>query len=295
MERQAAAGGLSAAGREFRFDFSMLPRRSPMTKKIRPVQVKKSKRSKSKSASPSKGRTSRAPAAPAKQPNVEAMKKTIAYYYLLSFCPPARISDFREKSGPLRKALADSAGMSEAAFFAAVLPEVCRRIVSFHEGTREPSKEWADALLKSAAKADQSPENASLFQAKMAQVARLPQRALPGNRLYPAKGCRFCRLPCRYGYFTLISEPVFSRLQRMLELEAGYPKEEQNPLRPVWAFAVSHLSQTLGVEKGVIQTVHLVNLAYCLLVLSMAKSRLAAPEAQLRAFQNGNKVVSHGG
>jgi hypothetical protein len=60
-------------------------------------------------------------------------------------------------------------------------------------------------------------------------------------------------------------------------VEAQRPKQEQNPLRPVLEFALSHPAQATQAGQGVIQPVHLGNLAYYLLMLSMAKSRLALP------------------
>jgi hypothetical protein len=274
-----------------------------MPTKTRSIRGAKAKQTKSKKAVPAKPKASRKPAAPAKRttarkpagappaPSIEALKKTISYYYLLSYCPPDQVTEFSDVTAPLRKSLADSAGMTEAAFFKAVLPEVCRRIVAYHEGTREPGKERVDALLKSAAKAEKNPENAMRFQEAMAQVARLPQRALPENRLHRKKGCQYCRLPCSYGFFTLVSEPVFSDLQKMLEAETQKPAPEQSPLRPVWGFTITHLAKTMESQQGYIHRAHLGNLAYCLLMLSMAKSRLAVPEAQLQAFQTANQAM----
>jgi hypothetical protein len=266
-----------------------------MPQKKRSPRVAKPKQGKSRKAPAVKPKAPRKKAVPVKAPDVEAVKKTIAYFYLLSYCPPELCADFTEATAPLRKGLAESAGMSEAAYFKAVLPEVCRRIVSYHEGTREPSKEWVDALIKSAAKADKNAENASLFQDVMSQVARLPQRALPENRLHRKKGCQYCRRPCYYGYFTLISEPVFSGLQEMLEAETQKPAGERSPLQPVWGFTISHMANVMQTGQGYIRREHLGNLAYCLLMLSMAKSRLAVPEAQLQAFQAANQAMILGG
>ncbi|MBN2387078.1 MAG: hypothetical protein JXB85_08660 [Anaerolineales bacterium] len=216
---------------------------------------------------------------------VDVLKKAITYHYLLSYSPAEQIDTFKKSTAALRKGLAEKAGMQEAAFFKAVIPEVAQRIAAFHHDSREPDPQWVEALVETAGPAGQAPEKAAAFQAVMSKVARLKPRALPENRLHRKKGCAFCRLPCYYGYFSLVSEPDFRILQRLLEAEAGLPKERQNPLRPVMAFTFSHLVQTTQAERGVIQRVHLGNLAYCLLLLSMAKSRLALPEAELQAFQ----------
>jgi hypothetical protein len=289
-----------------------------MATKTRSTRGAKSKPSGSRKSAPAKRKATAKPAAPAKREtpvrpaaqakrttprksaaapaiSVNALKKTIAYYYLLAYCPPEQVGEFAEATAPLRKSLADSAAMSEKAYFNVVLPEVCRRIVSYHEATREPGKEWVEKLAISAAEADKNVKNVTLFQEEMSRVARLPGRALPENRLHRKKGCQYCRLPCAYGYFTLISEPAFRGLQQMLDAEMQKPADERSPLRPVWGFTVSHLAKVMQAGQGVIRREHLGNLAYCLLMLSMAKSRLAVPEAQLQAFQAGNQALIQSG
>jgi hypothetical protein len=124
----------------------------------------------------------------------------------------------------------------------------------------------------------------------MSRVAALPGRAKPENRLHRNKGCRLCAAPCMYGYFTLVSDPQFSLLQKNFAEEAGKPASKQTPLMPVYAFTVDHLLSITGTEKGFCEKNHLGNLAFCLLMLSMAKSRLAFPEAQTRLFQEANQV-----
>lgn len=265
----------------------------PFRKQAAPAKPKVS----AKKAAPVKSKTARKAAVPAPAPaiGVEALKKTIAYYYLLSYCPPELAAEFSGGTAPLRKSLADSAGMSEAAYFKAVLPEVCRRIVSYQEATREPNPQWVNALIASAAGAQKSPENLSRFQEEMTKVASLPGRSLPENRLHRKKGCAYCRLPCYYGYFTLVSEPLLSGLQAMMEAETRKSAGERSPVRPVWGFAVSHLAKLTQAGQMYIRREHLGNLAYCLLMLSMAKSRLAVPEAQLQAFQAGNQALIQSG
>ena len=62
---------------------------------------------------------------------VESMKKTIAYLYLLTFCPPKRIAKFKKSTAAMLKNLAATAGMKEAAYLRKALPEACGRIVSW--------------------------------------------------------------------------------------------------------------------------------------------------------------------
>jgi len=250
------------------------PKKSPAIKK-HAADVK---------ASPAGKRT-----APVKTPPVETLKKTIAYFYLLSFCPPMQIANFVRSTAAMRKRLAKSAGMGEAAYFKMVIPEVCRRIVAFHQNTREPSQLWIDALVNTAREAHKNPATAQAFQVEMSKVARLPQRARPEGRLHRNKGCALCRLPCFYGYFSLVSDPEFSRLQEFFTAEAKLPATEQTPINPIYGFALTHIGRLTGSEEGYLIANHLVNLSYCLLMLGMAKSRLAIPEQQLRLLQATNQ------
>lgn len=222
----------------------------------------------------------------------ESIKKTIAYYYLLSFCPPEDIKEFHQNMSVWRKQLAETAGMSEAEYFKAAIPAVCRHIVAFHEDTRSPGQHWIDALIKTARAADTNPESAYAFQEVMSKIARLPQRALPENRPHRKKGCAFCRLPCHYGYFTLVSDPDFDELQAMLEAEVNMSTDTQSAINAVWNFTVSHLAQSIEfAESFSIHQGHLGNLSYCLLVRSMASSRLALPEKQLEIYQTINQQL----
>jgi hypothetical protein len=219
------------------------------------------------------------------------VKKAISYFYLLSFCPPANLEDFTKASEGLRKQLAEEAGLSQNEFFSEMIPQVCWRIVAFSQSSREPDKELVDLLSKLAESAAQNPESLIAFQAQMLELAALPGRAKADNRLHRKKGCRFCEAPCRYGYFSLVSEPKFYLLQQILEAETKKEKGEQNPIRAVWSFAISHLTSLMSTEQGYISAQHLGNLAYCLLMLSMAKSRYPLPEKQITAFQQANQRI----
>ena len=219
----------------------------------------------------------------------ESMKKTIAYLYLLSFCPPAQLADFKRSTTPMRKELAGQTGLKEREFFTQTLPEACQRVVAFHQATREPDPKLVEALANAARIADKNPETLAAFQAQMARVAALPGRAKPENRLHRNKGCRYCAAPCRYGFFTLVSDPQFSELQALFAAESGKPASKQTPLMPVYTFAVDHLLKITDTQEGFCERTHLANLAYCLLLLGMAKSRLALPEKQLLLFQGANQ------
>ena len=220
---------------------------------------------------------------------VESLKKTIAYFHLLSFCIPEKIADFNHSMMPMRKALAESANMSETEYFKKAIPEVCRRMVAFHEDTREPSQSWIAALVNTASEAAQSPAKASAFQQEMSKIASLPPRAKPEGRLHRKKGCQFCQAPCFYGYFTLVSDPQFSQLQDLFAVEARKPAHEQSPLNPVYRFTLNHLERLTGTREGYSDIKHLANLSYCLLMLGIAKSRMAVPEQQLKLFQAANQ------
>jgi hypothetical protein len=220
----------------------------------------------------------------------ESIKKTITYFYLLSYSPPADIEMFKEHVYPWKKQISKSASVSETKFFKEVIPEVCHRIVSYHEDTGEPNQDWVDALIKTAGKADKSSEDLYEFQEMMSNIARLPQRALPENRLHRKKGCALCQLPCHYGFFTLVSDPDFDTLQDMLEAEVNRSGDTQSAIRPVWNFTFSHLMRSFDFkEEYTLHRRHLGNLSYCLLMLAMAKSRLALPEKQLKVYQAINQ------
>jgi len=219
----------------------------------------------------------------------DTVKKTISYFYMLSFCPPANLEDFNKASGELRKQLAKDAGMPQKEFFSEMIPQVCWRIVAFSQSSREPDQTLVDQLSKLAESAAQNSESLSAFQDQMLEIAALPGRAKADNRLHRKKGCRFCEAPCRYGYFSLVSDPQFNLLQQILAAETKKEKGKQNPISAVWSFAITHLMSLMGTEKGYISAQHLGNLAYCLLMLSMAKSRYPLPEKQITAFQQANQ------
>ncbi len=119
----------------------------------------------------------------------------------------------------------------------------------------------------------------------MAEIAALPARAGAANRLLQDKGCRSCAAPCRFGFFILMSNPRFARLQELLAEETAKPAPVQSPLNPALGFAVAHLLDLTGEEKGFLRVEDLANLSFCLLVWGMARSRLPSPGEYLRRFQ----------
>jgi hypothetical protein len=219
----------------------------------------------------------------------KSLQKTIAYFYLLSYCPPEKIADFKRNTAPMRRALAENSGMKEAAYFAQAIPEVCRRIVAFHQATREPDQKMVEALAKAAQSADKNLAKLTAYQTEMAQVAASPGRAKPENRLHRNKGCALCSAPCQFGFFTLVSDPQFSMLQEAMKAETERPAAKQSPLLPLYGFALHHITQLVGVEEAFIESRHVVNLSFCLLLLAIAKSRVAVPEAHLRLLQAANR------
>ena len=116
-------------------------------------------------------------------------------------------------------------------------------------------------------------------------------RAKSDQRLHRNKGCRFCENPCAYGYFSLVSEPRFDLLRLLLDAEKDKAPAEKSAVRAAWSYSVSHLTQAAGVGKELIATPHLGDLAYCLLMLSMAKSRYPLPEKQVQIFQSRNQQM----
>jgi hypothetical protein len=223
--------------------------------------------------------------------SIEGLQLTIGYLYLLSFCPPGRIKEFQQAGEPLRVGLALSAGMNPAGYFARSLPEACRRIVAFHQRTREPDEDAIRSLLAAARVAHASRVSARAFAARMDRIAALPGRAKPDNRLRRNKGCQFCHVPCRYGFFALASKPDYDLLQQLIEAETQKSPAEQDPVGAAWRFATGHLWRTLGSRQGYVSAVHLGNLAYCLMTLGMNKARHPLPGAQFEAFQSANQQL----
>jgi hypothetical protein len=223
------------------------------------------------------------------------LRQAIAYYYLLSFAAPDRIGGFAAAAADLRQRLAEESGMEEE-FFAAAIPEVCRRIVAFHQDTREPDNAVVDSLVRAARTADRDAAGLAAFQAGMRRIAALPARANKGNRLHADRGCALCAVPCRYGFFTLVTKPDIALLQAVMEAETAKPAAEQSPLGLVHGFAETQIARIVGPRTDWITAADLADLSYCLLLLGMAKSRLAPPEAQLRLFQAANQeFIRRGG
>ena len=226
-----------------------------------------------------------------KQLSPEAVKKMINYYYLVAFCPPEHVKQLESMSKDMRSTLAKEAGLKMKAFTAASAAEAAFRVVAYHQATREPEKETVEALAGKMVTAGSSPDAAGAYQGLVVEIAGHPGRTKPDNRLHRKKGCALCAAPCQYGFFTLISDPVFSNLLAMLNAENQKPAETRDPVNVLWTFTTTHLWATLGVKEGFVGADHLGNLSFCLLLLATARSRFAFPEKQLAAFQGLNQRV----
>jgi len=226
-----------------------------------------------------------------KQLSAEAVKQMISYFYLVAYGPPEHIGQLESTSKPMRTALAKGEGLRAKAFRTAAAGEAAFRIVAYHQATREPEKAVVENLAGKMQAADSSPQAAAAYQALMEQVARLPGRAKPDRRLHRKKGCTLCVAPCQYGFFTLISDPVFTNLLAMLNAENKKPGGQRDPVKVLWSFTTTHLWGVLAEKEGFIRADHLGNLAFCLLLLATAKSRYPFPEQQLSAFQALNQRV----
>ena len=233
---------------------------------------------------PPNGRANRGPA------SVEAMKEMIAYFYLLSYCSPEQIGQYQKVLAPMRQQIAGKSGLCEKDCFSQAFPEACWRIVAFHQATRQPDAKFVDRLVETGRDLGENAGNWVAFQTLMAEIAVLPGRAKLENRLHRNKGCKYCAAPCRYGYFSLVSEPRFGQLQEMLAAEVKKPPADQSPWRLINDFTLSSLARLTGIQKNYIRIEHLANLSYCLLLLGMAKSRMALPDEQLRQFQAANQA-----
>ena len=201
------------------------------------------------------------------------VKKSMLYLYALSFTPPEKVAELKD----LRDELGDD--------WESALDSALRLMVSFQQARREPDDELVSGLVRVALNADSSPEACRAFQEKMEALARLPGRAKAQNRLHRKRGCRLCETPCRYGYFSLITEPKFDLLQEMLE------EKSNQPIQAVWEFTLKHLAEKITDKPWQIRAEHIGNLAYCLVSLATAKSRYRFPEAQMQKFQAMNQAM----
>ena len=222
------------------------------------------------------------------QPN--AIKKMISYYYLVSYCPPGYIDDLRAAGQSMFSKLAISSRCSTEDFIEIALPDVARRILAFHQATREPEIDEVDSLARLLKTADSSPQQTADFQSAMDSIVAHPNRAKSSNRLHRLKGCAFCSEPCRYGFFSLVSEPDFHILKALLDAENQKLVQQRDVVRALWNYTKQHIWSVLGTEAGIITAEHIGNLSYCLLLLGTAKSRFALPEAQLKQYLEQTRV-----
>ncbi len=210
-------------------------------------------------------------------------KQVIIYLLTLSFASPNHMGGLEAVKNAILQEL-------EGDWSDAVM-QACQHIVSFHQASRDPDAERVAALAEAAQSADSSPEACRAFQDQMNMLAQLPGRAKESNRLHRKKGCRYCEIPCRYGYYSLISEPDFNKLQQTLETENSKSGQDQQPLQAIWMYTLNHISQSMDAGQWHISADHLGNLAYCLLMLATAKSRFAFPEEVVKRFQDQNQQL----
>jgi len=222
-----------------------------------------------------------------------ALKRMINYYLLLAFCPPHLVDAVSSACWQEHTLLAERAGMNLKAFIRQVVPEVSMHIVAFQQATRKPEEEVVRNFAERLMAADQNPEGAAAFQTAFSEVTSHPGRAKKTNRLHRQRGCDYCASPCRYGFFTLMSEPDFTVLASMLDAERTKLTAERDVVNVLWVFTRENLWNVLGMQGGHITPEHLGNLSYCMLLLAMAKSRMAMPEKELTAYQILNQQTIH--
>jgi len=219
------------------------------------------------------------------------VKKAIALFYLLAYCPTNKLEEFLIATSALQDQIAEALGLENSVIWHSLVSEVSARMLSFHTAKHPAENELLQKLTQAAQTAARDADQLKIYQSVMAAVFRLPGRAKPDQRLHRKKGCRFFEVPCAYGYFSLVSEPRFDLLQQLLDAEKQKEPAEKSAVRAVWSYAVSHITSFSGVGVGLISEKHLGNLSYCLLMLSMAKSRYPLPEEQVRTFQTRNQQM----
>jgi len=218
----------------------------------------------------------------------QGLEMTISYLHLMAYCPPEYVFHFREASSRLRTALAHQAELSEEEYFARVIPVACRRIVSFHDETREPNEAVVTELTKLATSASDSPLATWQFSLRMSMLAN--QSQTKKSALCNQKGFKIPDAACRYLLFALVSKPNYPLLKAMLEAEAQKPINERDPVKAIWAFTLTHLQNSLGTKQTYITANHIGNLAYCLLSLGINKSRYPFPEETMEALHRLNQT-----
>lgn len=214
----------------------------------------------------------------------QAIRKMISYYHLVSYCPPEYIHELKEAGQKMLTRLAGSNGCSTHELTESAVTEAARRILAFHSATREPDPGGVDALAQVMKAAEDSPQAAATFQGVMRLVAEHSSRAKLRNRLHRNKGCAYCAAPCRYGFFTLVSDPDFITLKAMLDAENQKIIQERDAIKVLWTYTKKHIWSVLENNAGIIRPEDLGNMSYCLLLLGTAKSRFALPEAQLKRY-----------
>lgn len=214
-----------------------------------------------------------------------AIKQLINYFYLLLFCPPQHVADLKRTSQTMRIRY----GLDRDTVLEPAIPETAMRIVAFQQATRQPEDFAVQELAETMSEADQSAEKLIVFQQTMQDIAAHPGRAKAANRLHRHKGCAFCKTPCQYGFFTLMSDPDFKQLKSFLDEENKQLVQDREPVRALWAYTGTHLWGVLGVRAMYLEPRHLGNLSFCLLLLGTAKSRFAMKEKELTTYQDLNQ------
>jgi len=224
--------------------------------------------------------------------SAQGLEMTMAYLHLMAYCPPEYIYHFKEASSSLLEALAKQAELSVTEYTELVYPEACQRMVAFYQSTREADPALVNKLLVAARVADVSPTTADLFSEQLNQLADLPRQAKPRQRhqLFNKEGFTLNPAAMKYVLFAMVSKPDYELLQNMLAAETEKPAAERNVVEVLWTFTIGHLWRTLGLKQAYISPQHLSNLAYCLLTLSMYKSRYPFPEADMKAFLQANQA-----
>lgn len=222
----------------------------------------------------------------------QGLEMTMGYLHLMAYCPADYIFYFNEASSSLREALAYQVGLSEAEYMKLVLPEACQRTVTFYQNKPKPDKKLVIELLEVALEADKSPEAAGRFSNQMMSLADMPKQVKPRQRhgLYNKEAFKINPAAMKYVLFAMVSKPNYELLKNMLAEETKKPTEEQDVVQTVWTFTLGHLWRTLGLKQAYVTADHLGNLAYCLLALSMYKSRNPFPEAAMETFYRANQA-----
>jgi len=208
-----------------------------------------------------------------------AIKQTILYLYGIYFCHANSLKDYLRVM---------DCQLNQTQLSPENLRAACSHITAFHRAEAAAAEHLEIDLYQRAQKASAG-QGLKRFKEKMAEIAALPGRSKLERRLHHLRGCKLCKSPCEYGYFSLLAEPDFERLFEDLSEFNSSPGQKMDPVEIIWDFTKRLLTAGYGGGGWAVEPVHLGNLSYCMISLATAKSRYPFPEKTMGMIQGWNQ------